>query len=462
MIWIVASLILLFAVVVLVWPFLRPAEETRDHADQGLAVYRRQLEELALDVDRGAINRADAESMETEIKRRMLRLHRTADTTGTGAGGIKYWPVALILAIGLPAISFALYADLGSPEKPSRPLAVRDLAAEQAARQAQDVSSLIQRLVNALKEQPDNLDGWVLLARTLSRMERYEEAAETYMKATVLAPTAVELYVGAGENYYFAAEGNISADAARAFETAAELDPQNPGVRYYLALRDAQEGDVQGALRKWISLYNESPADAPFMPVLASRIERTAEETGTDLAGLWARKDVPPAPAGPSSDDVAAAADMSAEERQAMISSMVERLAARMEETPEYDGLMRLGQVYGTIGNYEKSADAYGRARMLKPGDLAAVEAEAFARIQAAGSDGVPPESAVELYRDVIAENPDNPRALWYLGVAAAARGDNDAAIDYWTRLQEVTQAGSPVHLAAKEAIKSLSATDKN
>ena len=408
------------------------------------------------------VGKAEAESMEVEIKRRMLRLKRTATPTKETANVSKYWQLAVVIAVAFPVVSLALYADLGSPDKPAKPLAARDLAAEQAMRQAQEVGPLIQRLVDALKKQPDNLDGWVLLARTLSRLERYDEAAETYMKATVLAPNAVELYIGAGENYYFAADGNVTADAVKAFEKAYELEPENPGARYYLALRDAQEGDQEGALQKWISLYKESPADAPYMAVLATRIEQTADQTGTNLGDLLERKTVAADVAGPSSEDIAAAAEMSPEERQGMISSMVDRLATRMEETPDYDGLMRLGQVYGTVQDYEKSAEAYARARALKPDDLAALEAEAFALVQAAGEGGVPPAIAVELYRDVVKKNPDNPQALWYLGVAEAAAGNNNVAIDYWTRLQAVTVVGSPIHTAAAEAIKSLSDTDKN
>ncbi len=462
MIWIVFSIILLVVVAVLVWPFVRTGRQTRAHADQGLEVYRQQLDELGSDVARGVIGKAEAEAMETEIKRRMLRMGRQSVKSAQKSGSKTSWQIAVILIIAVPVISIALYADLGSPDSPARPLAARNIEAERAALETQDVASLIQRRGDALKAQPDNLDGWVLLARTLSRLERYDEAAETYMKATLLAPNSAELFIGAGENYYFAAEGAITPAAEKAFEQAGAIDPDNPGARYYLALRDAQGGDRSGALQKWIALYEESPAAAPFMPVLARRIEQTAEETGTDIGDLFDRKMASAETTGPSSDDIAAAANMSAEERQEMITSMVAGLAARMEEAPEYEGLMRLGQAYGTLQKYEESADAYARARALKPEDFAALQAEALSHVQAAGDAGVPPASAVELYRLVLDRNPDYPQALWYLGVAEAARGNNAEAIKLWTRLQVVTEPGSAVNAAATEAIKSLSGADKN
>ena len=462
MIWVAFSIILLLALALLIWPFIREGRQARAHADQGLEVYRQQLDELAADVSRGVIGEAEAEAMEMEIKRRMLRIGRQGETGAKTSGQKSSWQIAAILIIAVPAISIALYTDLGSPNQPAQPLAARDIEAERTALETQDVASLIQRLVDALKAQPDNLDGWVLLARTLSRLERYEEAAETYMKATLLAPNSAELFVSAGENYYFASGGTVTPAAEEAFEQAEVIDPDNPGVRYFLALRDAQGGDLSGALDKWIALYEESPADAPFMPVLARRIQQTAEETGTDIGDLIENKAASNVPRGPSSADIAAAASMSDEDRQEMINSMVAGLAARMEENPEYEGLMRLGQAYGTLERYEDSADAYARARVQKPGDIAALKAEAFSHIQAAGKNGIPPASAVTLYREVLAQNPDDPQALWYLGVAEATAGNNEEAIKLWNRLQAVTEAGSPVNTAAKEAIKSLSDADKN
>tara|TARA_R100000005_G_scaffold95557_2_gene77534 strand:- start:30329 stop:31720 length:1392 start_codon:yes stop_codon:yes gene_type:complete len=463
MIWVILSLILLPAVLTLVWPFLRPAAPERRHVDQGLGVYRQQLDELAADVAGGRMSKADADTMEVEIKRRMLRLGRTAGKPSVKSeNGKAYRPVALFLAIAVPVACIGLYLDLGSPDKPSLPLASRDIAAERLALQQQDAGALVQRLVTALKEQPENLDGWILLATTLSRMERYEQAAETFLKATILAPNAAELFVSAGENFYFAAEGHVSDAAAAAFEKAYEIDPLNPGARYYLALREAQGGDTKAALDAWVALYRDSPAEAPFMPVLKNRIEQTAAETGTDLGDLLVDKETIQSGPGPTREDIANAANMTPEDRQAMITSMVEGLAARMAETPDYAGLMRLGQVYGTLGEHGKAADAYARARELRPDDLAALQNEAFAHVQAAGKNGIPPASAVDLYRDVLARDPAHPQALWYLGVAEAAAGKQVAARGHWTRLLSATNTDSPLHQAATEAIKNLSEANKN
>ena len=52
---------------------------------------------------------------------------------------------------------------MGSPEVPSSPLAARDIEAEKRQFAGRNLDTLVKRLAERLQEQPDNLDGWVLL-----------------------------------------------------------------------------------------------------------------------------------------------------------------------------------------------------------------------------------------------------------------------------------------------------------
>ncbi|PHQ71196.1 MAG: c-type cytochrome biogenesis protein CcmI [Sneathiella sp.] len=461
MIWIIAALIVVCAVAVLVWPLLRSERAGISRADGGIEVYRQQLDELERDVAEGLMSAANAEPLQLEIKRRILKIAGGRKNESLGPTGRNVVLIAVVLIV-LPLATFILYVDLGSPDQPSRPLASRDLAAEQRIMVGTQGVDLVARLVAALQTQPDNLDGWVLLARTLSQMDRYQEAAETFMKATILSPRDAGLYVGAGENYYFNADGIVDEDAERAFTSALSLEPDNPGARYYLALRDAQKGNQDAALESWIALYRESPAEAPFMQVLARRIDETAKETGADIGDLLVSKSPALAIPGPDRADLEAAANMSAADRQEMILSMVSRLASRMEETPDYDGLMRLGQAYGTLEDYEKSAATYGQARAIRPDDPAAMVAEAFAYIQAGGNASTPPAAAIDLYRKLLIADPDMPQALWYVGRAEMQAGDTEKALVHWTRLQIRAPKGSPLYRMVTTAVNSLSAAPEN
>lgn len=454
MIWFFVGAILVVSVGILIWPFTKKGLASISRTDGGLQVYKQQLNELTRDIEQGIISADEADSLAIEIKRRMLRVDRHEGLNSADGSDInRLLMIGLVLCI--PLASLFIYFDLGSPDQQSQPLAARDLDAEKAAFAGNNIDQLIEKLIDGLKSQPDNLDGWILLARSLSRSERYKEAAETFIQATALAPNDPDLYVGAGENFYFYAEGVIGIDAEKAFLKARELDANHPGARYYLAVLQAQQGNEKEALEIWIKLFRDSPADAPFMAILERRITEAAEKTNMDLGTLFDDK-ADQTMTGPSEQDIAAASEMSAGDRQAMIASMVERLSARMEDAPDYEGLMRLGQVYATLNEFDKSADAYGRASELVKNDVAAMAAEAFALIQASDTPTDNPDRSIDLYRKVLSLDPQHPQALWYVGVYEAQAGRDAEALTLWTRLQKLSPEGSQVYQAVTKSIGEL------
>jgi cytochrome c-type biogenesis protein CcmH len=97
--------------------------------------------------------------------------------------------------------------------------------------------------------------------------------------------------------------------------------PDDPRSRYYSAEAALQHGDTAGARQKLQALLADAPAGAPWRQTVADSL---AELTPSGPAAGAAPAGAPP---GPSTQDVAAARDMSPEQRQAMIRGMVERLA---------------------------------------------------------------------------------------------------------------------------------------
>ncbi|MEH6403295.1 MAG: c-type cytochrome biogenesis protein CcmI [Sneathiella sp.] len=464
MIWIILALLLAAVMVLLLYPLLKSETATISRAVEGMEVYKQQLLEMDADVARGALSAPEAETFKLEIQRRMLRLSKEkADDNNTAISKRPFLAIAVLLSV--PFSSFALYSYLGSPDITSKPLASRNIAQEKDALAGQDLGVLVERLSEKLQESPDNLDGWVLLARTLSRMGRYEEAANTYLQATTIAENDADLYVGAGENFYFLANGVMTEAAVKAFEDAASKDPKHPGARYYLAIRDIQEGHDEKALQSLIALFKDSDAEAPFMQIVKGRIEELSSKTGTDVSTILTSKPVlaaPPLASGPTSSDVKAAQDMSEGDRQDMIRSMVERLANRMDENPEFDGLMRLGQVYGTLGEFEDSAEAYGRAASMDAQNPAPLSLQAFALIRTAEKGTPPPEAAIALYRKVLAIDGEVPEALWYVGAAEARSGNSAAALKSWVKLQSLVPEDSPLKTNVTQAINALSKAAQN
>lgn len=183
--------------------------------------------------------------------------------------------------------------------------------------------------------------------------------------------------------------------------------------------------------------------DAPALPDLPP------------LPQAGAGDDAPAAP-GPTAEQMQAAQEMSADDRQAMIQGMVERLADRLAEEPDdYDGWMRLGRAYGVMGNTAGAVDAYGNAVRVRPGDAETRLRYAIA-VQEDSPDGPMTERAIQAFTEVAKLNPDNPDALFMLGRADAEAGRKEAAMERWVKLLTLLPPGSPAAQGVQAQINRL------
>ena len=138
-----------------------------------LAVYRDQLAEIERDLARGVLAGSEAEAARAEIARRILALKPAEAETGAGANPRAVAIVAILL---LPVAAWTLYWQLGSPALPDQPFAERAAAGTppSAANPAHiDMDEAVARLGAHLKEHPEDLTGWLLLARTELGLGRY-------------------------------------------------------------------------------------------------------------------------------------------------------------------------------------------------------------------------------------------------------------------------------------------------
>jgi cytochrome c-type biogenesis protein CcmH len=349
--WLFAALLTLLATAAIVLPLLRrrrddTVDDTREAYDR--EVFRAQLRELAVDVERGAISPTDAAGARAEIGRRLLR----AETSAPRASVASRRPVlaALFVALLLPLGAFVFYDRTGAPEIGDQPLAARDLEAERPS-----VAAIVGLIERRLAERPDDGEGWSVVAPVYLRMGEGAKAANAYRNVIRLAGETAQSQAGLGEALVQAAGGEVTGDAQASFRRALDLQPGYPAARFYLALALSQTGRAAEAADAWSALLADAPADAPFRPV--------AEAALADARAASA------APArGPTAADVEAAASLSTEDRGAMVEGMVAQLASRLEATPDDPaGWARLMRSYMVLGQRERADAALRRALDVFP-----------------------------------------------------------------------------------------------
>ena len=265
------------------------------------------------------------------------------------------------MVLVIPAATIGLYVLLGSPGLPGQPIADRFAAQPED----QDLAVLVARVEQHLADNPEDGRGWDVVAPVYRRLGRFDDAVRAYRNVIrLLGPTA-EREADLGEMLVAADDGIVNADARAAFERALVLDERAIKPRFFLALATEQDGDAQAAIARWRELL-ESPEEPQ------GRWRDHARERLVALGG-----DPPPVPEavpGPDEDQVAAAQDMSAEDRQAMIESMVSGLAERLEaEGGSVEEWIRLIRAYAVLNRPDDAQAAIAGARAQYAGDTAAL-----------------------------------------------------------------------------------------
>ena len=432
------------------WPGRAPPP---DRAEHDLAVYRAQLEELARDRDRGVIEEREYAAARREVERRLLAADAASAEAPDPAPAAAGFTWALGAAILVPAAAVGLYLWLGSPEIASQPLAARQVEPPDgdAAPTAADIEGMVAGLRSRLAEDPDDLEGWLMLGRSSAVLGRYDESVAAYEQATRLNPVRADALSALGEARLLAAGGVITEAAQQAFEDAVAADPGEPRARFYLAMARHQDGDSSGALADLEALLAEAPPDAAWAP----RVREAAAALAKQLGQAPAASAAPAAPGGETGNAAAP------EDQEAMIRSMVAGLAERLAEAPDDpEGWRMLGRSYQVLGELDKAAVAYGRLAALLPDEPEAQLAYAGALVDAAGPDGAAPPQAAEILEGLLQAEPVPPDALYYLGEISRRDGDLAAAGSHWRRLLGLLPPGSEEHAWLSTRIDALESQD--
>jgi len=401
--WLIAALVALVVMAVLARAMLRRGADTRTPAAAyDIQVYRDQLKELERDLARGTVNQADAERARVEISRRILEADRAlaAASAGTPAPAGLTYGVLGVSALLIVGGGFWLYGIEGAPGYPDMPLKTRissaaetrDNRPSQAQAEAElpvwpgppadapaDYLDLITQLRAAVLGRPDDLAGQSLLANHESAIGNYIGAHQAMARVVALKgeSASADEFARYADLMIMAGNGYVSPEAEAALTQALRRDETNPVARYYSGLMFAQTGRPDIAFRLWRTLLEDGPANAPWNVPIRAQIEQLAAMAGENYT-------LPRAPAagpGPSQADIAAAGDMSDEDRNAMINSMVDRLSDRLatEGGPASDWARLIGAL-GVLGDTQRAAAIWGEAQTVFEGkaeDLAAIHAAA-------------------------------------------------------------------------------------
>lgn len=358
--WIAAALLIIVSAALVLAP-LRGPGRLRSRSESDVAVYRDQLDEVEQDLKRGLIGDAEAAAARTEISRRLLAADAARDREkGTRSRAGTSFAVIMVAAVPVLAVLFYLHG--GAPGLPAQPFEARISKPPEE----QNIEELVARVEQHLRANPEDADGWRVVAPIYARMGRFEDAGDAYGRLVDIEGPSAELLASLGEALVFADEGLVGERTVAIFERALSLDPTLPQARYFLGLAAVQEGDTDEARAIWATLASDFGENSQWGQMALrslAALDQPAVEAAPGSAPMT----------GPASEAGQAIADLPPEERAAAIEAMVDNLDSRLDaEGGPVDQWLRLMRARVVLQQEEQATDVLTRALTAFEGDEAA------------------------------------------------------------------------------------------
>lgn len=297
--WIAAALLLAGALLFVLPPLLRGAgqREIATQRDITLRIHRDQLIELQRDRAEGAITQEQYDNGKRELERRVLE--ETASIEAQAVAPQSGRAIGIAVALIVPAIALGMYFKIGNLDglDPQRLQPAPEEAAH--AITPEQIEAMVAQLAAKLEQEPENAEGWQMLARAYVYMQRYDGAVKAFAEYTKRVPNDAQALADYADALAMAKGRTLVGEPEAIIAKALAVDPKNIKA---LALAGSAEFNKEAyakAIGHWEKILALVPPDSPI-----------AESTRNGIAEARAKANLPAA-AGAAQPAAAGAAKVS-------------------------------------------------------------------------------------------------------------------------------------------------------
>ncbi len=269
--WILATLMTAVALAFVLVPLLRARTAAGPSAKEAnLDVLRGQRREIEADVASGVLP-ADArdEALAELVSRAQADL--AAEALPVAQANKRPWIAAAIVAVVLPVVSFGVYLAVGMPGA-SDPKNVAHEVPDDPK-----IVAMVDSLAKKVRERPDDVQGWSLLARSMAALGRFDEAAQAYEHLSKLVPQDPQVLADYADALGMAQGRRLEGKPYEIVKTALAIDPRHRKSLAMAGTAAMDASDFPAALRYWQALATELPAGSPDEAQVRAIIEEVRQ-----------------------------------------------------------------------------------------------------------------------------------------------------------------------------------------
>ena len=175
--WIIAVLFIVFALWFVLPPLLQKsaADKGDDLRAANVLIYQDQFKEMEADLKNGLVSEAQYQQDKEELERRLLE-DVSAPGSDLSSKPVAARKLAYGVGVAIPIGVIVFYLSVGNPKAlaPSLPQTTSP-AAQQGAMSDQQIAANVDKLAKKLEQNPNDAQGWLMLARSYVSMERFAD-----------------------------------------------------------------------------------------------------------------------------------------------------------------------------------------------------------------------------------------------------------------------------------------------
>jgi len=275
------------AVLVLVIGFLglvifkfKVGEIGRSRGRSNLDILRGDYEIIERRFQNGDIDRAAYEEemidLELRAQRDEIGDHKTQMATGSQ---IDRFVAAGLIFVMVPIGSLGLYFKIGQPEAQS---VTEFVEIQKENLTLEQLGEILTKIQGHLKDDPSDVEGWVMLGRTLKGLGRFDESVSAWKRAYELSPDDANLLVDYAEA--LALVDMKDHEPGELIDRALEYDPNNvKGLALGGSIAFAN-ADYDTAIKRWSLLASLVRDDEDLVSTLKEGVAEASRRLGNEVS----------------------------------------------------------------------------------------------------------------------------------------------------------------------------------
>jgi cytochrome c-type biogenesis protein CcmH len=282
--WLICAAFILIALVFILPPVLQRSQEADRKGDDerklaNIAVYRDQLAELRTDLQNGIVGEEQYAQDRDEIERRLLEDTKSSTSGGTPerkqrTAVVSARNTVYALGIGIPFVAIVFYLNVGTPKSITGTVVTNSPTNSAPAQRTQEqIDANVAALAKRLESNPSDAQGWTMLARSYSSMDRFSESAGAYAKATELTPNNADLWAEYAFVTAMASGRSLEGRPMELIQRALKVDPNNAKALQLAGSAAFQAKDYKKAVGYWERVLKQVAPGSEVAQTIQSRID---------------------------------------------------------------------------------------------------------------------------------------------------------------------------------------------